>query len=271
MNQQESNTDLAGSLGAGDAAAVLKAGMKCAEVRDLEINGVPHLLLPEGMRAENFEKLLPKPLRIGCSGSFEEPDSFCDYVAIFRNPQTRLYGNPDKYSFRAILDDHLPGDPSWRTHTADLELKLSPEWNAWAAAFEGAFTQQELFEFLDDHMEQIASPDGGELLSGISTINIDNNWKCTSVQKEGGDISFAMAKENTAKTATGKIPSRLTLCVAPFRSWHPISMTVHLAYRLGGEKLTFTMKGHRMEELLAQSWHEVRNHVQGRLSAPVLV
>lgn len=258
-------------LGDGDAAAILKAGMKCAEVRQHDMQGVPHLLLPEGMRAESFEKLLPAPTRICCAHAFEEPDSFCAYVADFKDGNTRLYGDPDAFSFTAVLDDNMKSDPRWREHRATLQLKKSPEWLDWMDAFENPYDQQALFEFLTDHVDQIAEPDATDLLSGISNVHIDSNWKCKSAQREGGDIHFAYEKENTAKTATGKIPSRLTLFIAPFRSWEQVSMTVYLSYRLNGEKLAFTMRGHNVEGLLGKVFNDVRNHVQEKVGMPALV
>ena len=267
MNKEQ----LMSSFGESGVAAMLKAGRACAGIEEKTIGGVPFLIIPEGIEAEKHEELLPNPLRIKANDDFEEPDSFCAYVRNFQSEKTRLYGNPDKRQITAIFDDHLAGQPNWREHTAALKLLVSPEWAAWMEAFKEPFDQLTLYEFLNDHLEQIADPDAGNLLADISTINIDNNWKCTSVQKEGGDIAFSYAKENTAKTATGKIPSRLTLRIAPFRSWSPISMTVYLSYRLKGESLVFTMRGHQVKELLAQTFNDVREHVQAELGLSVLV
>lgn len=255
----------------GDIAAALRAGMKCAGVTVLDIKGVPHAVQPHGVALIDMEKLLPNPKRIDGSVGLEEPDSFCTYFEDFREPHSRIYGFPDEHCMAAVFDENERGAPRWRAHKALLQLKLSPEWLAWMEAFKTTFVQMDLAEFLNDHMEQIAEPAAGELLSGISTINITNNWKCTSAQREGGDISFSYAKENTAQTATGKIPSRLTLSIAPFRSWHPVSMTVYLSYRLSGEKLTFSMRGHQVDELIAASYNDVRNYVQDKLKVKVLV
>lgn len=255
----------------GDIAAAIFAGKKCAGVKIVDIQGTPHAVVPQGVILENMARLLPNPLRISNSVGFEEPDSFCAYVEEFREAYSRLYGFPDEYAIAAVFDDNDRVTPRWREHKALLQLKPSAEWGEWINAFKTTFSQMELADFLNDHMEQIAQPDASELVSGVSTINIANNWKCTSVQHEGGDIAFSYAKENSAQTASGKIPTRLTLYIAPFRSWHPISMTVYLSYRLNGEKLTFTMRGHQVKELLAASFDNVRTHVQEALKATVLI
>lgn len=261
-------------LGQGNVAAALKAGMKCAGVKVIDIMGTPHAVVPEGVELEDMERLLPRPARIRNGRKFEEPDSFCKYVGQFKSESTRLYGEPDEQSILAVIDDHRKDEPSWGEHKPLLDLKMSPEWNEWMDACGKQLSQQDLAEFFDEHMEQIARPDASELLSDIRSIHVSSNTRCDSVQREGGDIAFSFSTETAAGTRTerGKIPSRLVLMIAPFRSWHLVQMTVTLNYRLNKEKgLGFVMRPHQSDQLLNQSFHDIRGHVERELGLPVLI
>jgi uncharacterized protein YfdQ (DUF2303 family) len=235
---------------------------------------VPFAAIPDGVCLSDQEDTLPNPLRIKGHRLFEEPDSFCKYVRDFHSEHTRLYGGPDTFNFQAVLNDSLPGKPRWGDHIAVLQLKKSPEWNEWCEIADEQLTQGELADFLDEHMEQIAEPDAGELLSDIRAIHISTNTRCDSVQREGGDISFAYTTETAAgtKTERGKIPSKLMLVIAPFRSWEHAQMQVYLTHSLTKDKeLKFTIRLHRAEEILDGVYTSVRRHVEKELSLPVLV
>lgn len=235
----------------GEVATAIEAGMKCAGVSMVEIGGVPHAIVPAGVSLKKKERLLPHPIRVRAEHVFEEPGSFCNYVKIFRAAGTRLYGWLDSFTFRAVLDDHTADQAQWGDHVAEIQLRASPEWDAWMKACSGALSQQDLADFLEDHLEQIASPDASDVLTDIRHIHVTSNTRCESVQREGGDIAFTLATETSAgtKTERGRIPSKLVLMIAPFRSWDPVQMTVNLTYSLNREKgLFFSMRPHRSEE-----------------------
>lgn len=261
-------------LGEGDVSAAIKAGMVCAGVNILDVNGVPHAVVPDGVCFNELEQYMPAPTRIKCTRKFEEPDSFCAYVGDFKSDCTRLYGSPDKFLIIGVIDDNLPNAPHWREHTALLELTNSPEWNEWIKACNTPLSQSDLADFLDEHIEQIAEPDATDLLSDIRSIHISTNTRCDSVQREGGDIAFTYSTETAAgtKTERGKIPSRLTLVIAPFRSWQPVQMTIALTYKQTKEKeLQFIMRPHQADALLWMSFNDVRRHVEKGLDLPVLI
>lgn len=260
------------TLGDSDAAAAIRAGIMCAGAEKIEVGGNVLAALPEGINLHDLEKFLPTPLRIRKEEVFEEPDSFCDYVRQFSFAGTiRVYGRLDEHLFTAQLDDDACDAPSWRTHKAELQLAISPEWKQWLEAFKHPWNQLELAEFFEDHLEQIAEPDATSLLAGIRNISAAKNWKVNSVVREGGDISFSLSEEQSGKTSSGSIPTTLTLLIAPFRSWDPISMTVHVTYRLNDSKLVFHLRGHQVDYLVAESFNKVRRHLEKELELKVLI
>ncbi len=266
--------DLLEKLPDVDATTILKAGVALGGLTEFTINGIPHIAVPDGVDIEDFEETLPNPVRVRAKLDFEEPDSFCTYVDAFKASNTRLYGTPDGFFISAIIDDNMADVAHWREHTAVLQLKKSPEWNEWMEVCGTGLSQRSLADFLEDHIEQIATPDAGELLSDIRSVHISTNTKLDAVQREGGDIAFAYSTETAAgtKTERGKIPSKLTLLIAPFRSWQPVQMTVSLTYIYTKEKeLLFVMRAHQAEALLWMSFNDIRNHVQKKLELPVLV
>lgn len=265
-----------------NTAANLLAGMHLAEPQILDIKGVPYIITPSGSDITDLTELMDRPKRLTSSPVFREPKSFCDYVNQFNEgKKARIYADLVKKEFRACLDDHQPGVPSWRDHTASLELRLSPEWLDWLniakATAASPMDQQELAEFFESHIRQIAQPDAADLLSGIRNIQMSNNWKCVSVQREGGDIAFSMQRENSANTTIGankteaKIPARLTLAIMPFLCWKQYALKVMLTYRLKDEKISFTLKLLEVNELLDEVFVDIRKHVEKETAIEVLL
>lgn len=263
---------------AAAAQSAITATLDADQLRPMiaveEVEGIPYLATPANANLHCLKELLPQPSRIKAVRELEEPDSFCAYVDHFKSDQTRIFGFPDKHLFSAILDDHVAGAPHWGDHRVELGLKLSPEWKEWLEARKKQLGQQDLAEFFEEHIEQIAEPSASDLLSDIRNIHISNNTRCDSVQREGGDIAFTLSTETSAGTRTerGRIPSRLTLVIAPFRSWQPVQMTVLLGYKLSKEcGLAFTLRALYAEQLLNTSFNDVRNYVAERIGLPILI
>ncbi len=285
MPNSSINDTLAGYLAncESDAAAHILAGMQMqsADPTVINVEGVPHLVTPIGKTVTSMEELLDKPRRLKSHTNFNEPQSFCNYVNHFNTAKTaRIYADFASKKIHAFLDDHQPGEPNWRNHAATLDLKLSPEWLDWTQSARGTTSdpmdQQELAEFFESHIRQIAEPDSSDLLSGIRNVQMANNWKCTSAQREGGDISFSMQRESSASTSVGdktdvKIPSRLTLLIYPFLCWNLYPLKVMLTYRLKDEKIRFTMKLLEVNELLDKAFIDIRAHIEKEIGIPVLL
>lgn len=279
MENNNLNDTLAGYLSGckSDTAANILAGMQAqtAAPSILDIHGIPYLVTPFGKTVESMETLLDKPARLQANRTFNEPHSFCEYVNQFNSGKTaRIYADVAGRIFTAVIDDCQPGAPSWREHIARLELKPAPEWTEWTAAAARAMNQQDLGEFFESHIRQIAEPAAADLLSGIRSVEMSDNWKCTSVYREGGDISFSMQRENAASVggkADVKIPSRLTLAIAPFLCWTQYPLKVMLTYRLKEEKIVFALKLLEVQELLEKAFIDVREYIATDTEIPVLL
>lgn len=253
-------------------AASLLAGMHIAEPKIIEVCGVPHMIIPAGSKVEEFESLMERPTRLAVHRTFSDPESFCQYVNSFNaGKSARIYANHKERKFVAILDDHHPDMPSWCVHQATLSLDISPEWKEWyeaaAASKQRPLDQQELAEFFESNIRQIAEPDAAELLGGVRNIQMANNWKCVSAHREGGDIAFSMQRESSANTTIGnntnaKLPARLTLSIFPFMFWNQYALKVMLTYRLKEEKIAFTMKLLEAKEILDQAVMDVCDAIE---------
>lgn len=260
-----------------DHAANFIAGMHMADPKQLDIGGVPYVVIPAGSKIEEFAERMDRPKRITANREFFDPESFCDYVKEFNiTKKSRIYANYKERAFRAVIEDHQPDSPSWCSHSAVLKLTHSPEWIAWFNAARDKFNQQELAEFFEANIKQIAEPDAADLLGGVRNIQMANNWRCVSAHREGGDISFSMQRENSANTTIGnntnaKIPARLTLMIFPFMFWNQYSIKVMLNYKLEGEKITFAMKLLDVDDVVNTAFSDVCDYVKKETDLKVLL
>lgn len=247
------------------------------------IANTPVLLHRDG-RIENLERYLPEPLRPRAKATFNEPQSFIDYVTSHVEEGTHLFGDVTEAGgyFAAILDYHLlttaeaggKQGAQWGEHTARLNLQVTPEWQRWLGSHAKPFEQAAFGEFLEDNVRDVVKPSGAELLQVALTLEATKKVAFRSgVRLDTGEHQLNYVEEiagQAGSTGQLQIPERFTIAVAPFEGTAPVEIEVRLRYRLMEGRIVFVYLLLRPDVAIRAVWQAIRERIAKETGHTVL-
>jgi uncharacterized protein YfdQ (DUF2303 family) len=169
----------------------------------------------------------------------------------------------------AIMD----GGTGWCQHRAELKLQPSPEWLAWSAHSGQLEEQEDFADFLEDHLSNIAAPDGATLLEIVQSMRgtTKATWESTQYLANG-QRGLAWVEESETKAGrkgTLEVPSRFTLGLRPFTGSDPFQVEAGLRTRMNAGHLRIGFKLLEPDKILETAFNDVVNQVASLLACDV--
>jgi uncharacterized protein YfdQ (DUF2303 family) len=170
-------------------------------------------------------------------------------------------------SITAVFDDHMDHDSAgWREHRARLEVRVDPDWAAWARVDGKPMDQVELAEFLTDQMHVITQPRAAELISAVTTFSTKRNVSfAQAINLDSGETQFTYVDQKRDDAGDAVLPNRLTVSTRPFYGSSEVPMDVWVRYRLDSGRLTFTLQRIRPDRAEEAAWLDMCAQVAGEL------
>ena len=224
-------------------------GRAMSQPIDLPGGGVAFLAPNDYQVHTHKEAVLPDYIQ--AEASFTSPESFSDYTNTFKTGKTRICGNLKSNVFRAYFDYHLPGEPSWNKHFAQLTLQHSPQWEAWGVCNNALMNQGDFAEFIEDNRQDVIEPDGATLLEIITDLESKTEAKFqSSIRRSDGSMVLNYEEETKTQTAKGNIPlpTELELGVPIFRHGEIFKIKVFLRARVRDGNAKFVVKIDQMRQ-----------------------
>jgi len=231
--------------GATDEQAVIDVATRAAEPNVLDPEKPLGIVVPAGS-----ELVLPDlsdwreaPTRKTGVYRPATVDAFSQYVEEHLDADaSTVWVHPTSGKVVAILDDHAAKKAGWREWCVDLHLAHTAEWNYWIAQDRKMLSQVEFAEHIEGGLEEIAVPDGADLLEIAQTFQMTSgaNFR-SSIRLSTGIQQFQYDEEGTATAGlTGQltVPTQILLVVAPFFGEQALRINARLRFRLNGGKLT---------------------------------
>lgn len=219
----------------------LKQGAGAAEPK--EAAKQPYAVVPQGWTVLQFnpEMHADIPSRKRASVKFSESASFAEYVKVFGGPGTRIFCERTVAKFEAVIDYHLAaeGGQRWGCHRAHLELRRTPEWQAWLKMDKQKFGQLQFAEFLEDQTPWIVRPEAANLLE--IALNLEQTSKTqfkSTARLQDGARTFHFEDERNTPTQV-RIPESFELALAPFDGSMRHVVKARLRYRVQDGALIF--------------------------------
>jgi uncharacterized protein YfdQ (DUF2303 family) len=250
-------TDVALRAGLALARPVLPA----LGVQDQE----PYAVVPDGYRVERLGHLVPRrPIRTRQAVALTDVPSFVAYVSRFAEAGTLIYTDEDKLSAKAIIDHPLPEQPDWGQHVAMLKLKETREWAAWKSVDRKRFDQTAFAEFIENHLLDVAVPDGASLLEMVKQLDIRKSVVFeSSIRLDNGQVQLTYVETVSGAQAksTATIPETFVLGVAPFEGADRYKLVARLRYRLAEGKVSLWFELLRPEDIVREAWLTVMQSI----------
>jgi uncharacterized protein YfdQ (DUF2303 family) len=229
----------------GNFEAAYKLGSE--KIIQLEVNGHPVAIIPQGMKAETFSELVEKyretPLSLVQNVEALSVESFIDYYNRFCSDESTIFFNPVTGRFKAIFDYHKsPTEPAFKRHTLAYLCPKTKEWDAWVENNNKKMPQEEFALFIEDNLKQISDPEPQVMLEIASSLKATKDVEFKSgVRLADGQVQFAYVENlNGRAGAAGnlQIPEQLTLTLQPFVKGAPYVVQARFRYRVSSSGLS---------------------------------
>lgn len=231
------------------------------------------------------------------TASFTALDSFIAHANRFKDPDSAIFADDDPKSpaLVSVLDYHrigARGDPQFGTHRGRYAFPLSEEWQIWTGQQTKTMSQEAFALFLEDHLADIADPDGGldgakefaRLLSvkygtpaailGLSrglTVHV-NEQVASHVNPTTGEVTLAYASKHEGATGEQvKVPGGFLLQIPVFRNGTTYQIPTRLRYRAHGGSITWSFEMWRASAVFQDAFDEACEKTKKETGLPLFV
>lgn len=231
----------------------------------------------ERLEHHDLERQLSRPRETRGSALLHDPGSFSTYVTRMHGTgeaaNTTLWADEQRRSITAVFNDHLhAGLAGWRDHTATLQVRTDPDWEAWTGR-DGKLTSQITFgEHLEDQAHTIVNPPAAELVQIATTLTAKRNVAFEqSTRLQSGDVAFTYRESTQATGSVGRIevPERFTIRLAPFLGVGPIDISARLRYRISADGLQIGYRLQRPDIAEREAFETIQKAVDDATPADV--
>jgi uncharacterized protein YfdQ (DUF2303 family) len=248
--------------------AVAVAELVRLGARPFDISGTPHVLVPEGVTLEDCAAFLPAPTRLQQIVQTADAAAFIGYVGQFGDKaRSVVFATRRPAGFSAVLDYHAASNlPSWNAHRVNFVPLQTPSWADWNGANKRRFNQADFAQFIEDHIPDIAEPAGAKLLELARNFEATKAVTFQSQQRVAdGSVQFTYNEDvqGTPRSAAMKVPTEITLALAPFEGSKAYKVTARLRYRIGeGGKLELWYDLLRVVDVLDAAFNDVLDDIK---------
>lgn len=213
------------------------------EILDHSLIAVPG---ENGREIVSVEKHLAHPSRKRGAVTVFDAASFITYLndqgATQETAAIYVDKHPGKPAIVGVLNHDITsnGAAGWRDHTVSIGFRTTPEWQTWVQASGRMFAQRDFAEFLEDNMQQIQAPIGGDLMRIAENIEVTSDGKCRSAQRlDNGAVQFSYDEDVKATVKNGKqaieIPQEFQIALSPFQGTSVYAITARFRWRFDRE------------------------------------
>ena len=252
--QEPTATALLDSAAAGDAAVIAELAAKAVPVQELTTEGRT-LVVGHGPNGPvtvvdiDHEKLGETPNQKRGQLALHTPASLADYAARHIDlDRTTIWGDLPAGKITVVLNDHsadrADDSAGWADHRAAVQLRRTPEWEAWTGIHEKPLGQVELAEFLEEHLLDVTDPDGSTLLDIVQTFQATSSARFKkSVVLHSGEQQLTWEETIDASAGAGstEIPRQLTIRISPWMGVAPVDITAAFRFRIRDGRLTLSV------------------------------
>jgi uncharacterized protein YfdQ (DUF2303 family) len=237
-------------------------------------DGVPFVLLSDGLAAVDVEKFLPSPTRKRGSVAIRDAASFIEYVKSFAESSTLVFANIGDRTITAVVDYHeAKGSARWGQHRAVLTCLLTEDWKRWMAVNKKPMSQVDFAQFLEDNLPNIAEPAGGTIVEIAKTLEAKKSVNfASSIRLENGEhqLTYEETVTGSAQKGTVLIPSSFTLGLEPFEGAGLYRLDARFRYRIDSGVLKMWVDLIRPEAVVEDAFKKTRQQIADGI-APVKV
>ncbi|MGW8286201.1 MAG: DUF2303 family protein [Candidatus Deferrimicrobiaceae bacterium] len=283
----------------GDAETIIKEANRLAAVEFKPLARDQVAIVPEGKRLESLKPLmdqyLSRPERRSGTANLESIESLVDHANRFKDQGSALFATAGAQpSLQVVFDYHEQGDPSatarFRQHRGLYKFPLSDEWQTWNRIAGEPMGQEAFAEVLEDRIADIlpaeersdsdlefakqlgislASPTKLLSLSRGLSVKVDQQV-AHHTNPASGQGSIAWKEEHSDEAGQPlEIPGGFFLGIPVFKHGDLYCVPVRLRYRVRSQKVTWSIKLHRLDIIFRDAFEDACKHAQAKTELPL--
>lgn len=195
----------------------------------------PFVLVPDGYRVHDLEKMLGNPTRKRGNTVVRDAKAFIAIVAKQKTDATQLYGqfNPSP-AFKAVFNDDGAA-PGWRDHMATYSCPLSHEWTIWTTASGKRMKHEDFAVFIEDNAPDCVDPDSATMIEVSRSIEATKSVKFASAKHLSTGQSLLAYEETingTANKGQLQIPEVFVIGIPVLEGGDRYKVRARLRYRI---------------------------------------
>lgn len=222
---------------------------------------------PPGYVLHSLESSLNRPLRQKGRIKTTTPHSFVGAVKDGSPDMSRIYVDELAGTFTGVLNHGTTVDPGWGDYIVTYAPAYSVEFKDWyQLTTQGAIDQIALARFLEDHLGDVCSMPGGEMLALVRDFKVSMAGAFGSATNlSNGSIEFSYAMENKGRSSI-EVPEVLVLGLPMFEGTEAIEIPARFRYRLNEAKLTFSLELAGFQRLRVDELRKIRSTIAEALA-----
>jgi len=250
---------------------------------DQDADSLYTLVLGTGQRVESVDleqrRFAPRDKR--GTVQVHTPDALITYARRHIDKDTTtIWADVDGALITVVLNDHGVAladgsdDPGWADHRASLALRRSPEWDAWTALDGKGLSQTALAEFLEEHVQDVAAPDGATLLEVTRTFHASSSGRFKRAENlHSGDVELVYEQTTEATAGTSKtstVPREFTVALRPYLGHDRVLIRGRFSYRIKDGTLILGFRLLNLDDISRAAVETLVTVVAGALELPYI-
>ena len=220
-----------------------------------------------GLERVSTDVLNDKPFRKTGSVTVLDPESFNALLAANAMVgHTTVYVDPDANNpaVVAVINGNGLGGEGFGDFRVSIGFRQTPQWIKWKAIDGKLLPQTEFAEFVEDNLEDIATPDGAQVMEIVTYLQATRSVDFKSgIRLSNGQVQFTNIESVDATVGVGNIavPDLFELGLSPIFGVQPFKIPARFRYRIEDRKLKLGIKLQRVETIMAQIIKEIEAEI----------
>lgn len=239
---------------------------------------------------DEYSAIFARPGKLATEADATAAAPVIEVVFNYNEPTT--VGVPVGGSLDQALESHA-GGPRFGDHRAIYAFPFSEEWKAWNLQNAKPMTQELFAMFLEDHIADVASPNGApselsafffeklgvdfatparliELSRGL-TVHVGQKVR-NAKNLASGEAQLQFVEEH--QDAAGgelKVPGAFLLAIPVFQFDAPYHVAVRLRYRVAGGNIVWLFELHRADRIFDHAFKEACDKAKKDTGLPLFI
>lgn len=251
-------------------------GLLAKDTTRLDKTDIPAVIIPENSKVASLDHLLDAPTRFKSKFATHVLADFIAYCNKNQTADAHTYIDADNSKALTIFDHGTKEATAWRDHTASVELRKRPAYDALLSKEDNRLSQLDLIDFSSDWEESIQFYDTDdervEFKTALNRIRRLTINKTASAEFEEGDFKSNKSAMESVEIKSGQdtLPAYFVFKTAPHENFNEISFKCQLRSSSNNESIQLMFRIIGLEVMKEAIANEFKSKITDEMEAAII-